>query len=82
MELVRVRHDCAHMHLIVGESYKENYTISIPAHLGYFSPRLLQYYYFFQSCKFIFLNESLLWGIVKDKEAWHAAVHGVKKSRT
>ena len=54
MELVRVRHDCAHMHLIVGESYKENYTISTPAHLGYFGPRLLQYYYFFKAANLFF----------------------------
>ena len=25
---------------------------------------------------------SKLWGIVKDREAWHAAVHGVTKSQT
>ena len=54
MEVVRVRHDCAHTHLIVGESYRENYTISIPAHLGYFSPRLLQYYYFSKAAKLFF----------------------------
>ena len=52
--VVRVRHDWAHMHLIVGESYRENYTISIPAHLGYFGPRLLQYYYFFKAAKLFF----------------------------
>ena len=28
------------------------------------------------------MNLSKLWEIVKDREAWHAAVHGVKKSRT
>ena len=25
---------------------------------------------------------SKLWGIVKDREIWHAAVHGVTKSQT
>ena len=28
------------------------------------------------------MNLSKLWEIVKDREAWHAAVHGVTKSRT
>ena len=28
------------------------------------------------------MNLSKLWGIVKDREAWHAAVHGVGKSGT
>ena len=27
-------------------------------------------------------NLSKLWEIVKDREAWHAAVHGVVKSQT
>ena len=27
-------------------------------------------------------NLSKLWDIVKDREAWHAAVHGVTESRT
>ena len=28
------------------------------------------------------MNLSKFWGIVKDKGAWHAAVHGVPKSHT
>ena len=28
------------------------------------------------------MNLSKLWKIVKDREAWHAAVHGVTKSQT
>ena len=28
------------------------------------------------------MNLSKLWEIVKDKEAWHAAVHGVTKNQT
>ena len=28
------------------------------------------------------INLSKLWEIVKDREAWHAAVHGVTKSQT
>ena len=28
------------------------------------------------------MNLSKLWEIVKDREVWHAAVHGVSKSRT
>ena len=28
------------------------------------------------------MNLSKLWEIVKDGEAWHAAVHGVTKSQT
>ena len=28
------------------------------------------------------LNLSKLWEIVKDREVWHAAVHGVTKSQT
>ena len=28
------------------------------------------------------INLSELWVIVEDREAWHAAVHGVTKSRT
>ena len=28
------------------------------------------------------LNLSKLWEIVKDREAWHAAVHGVGKKQT
>ena len=27
-------------------------------------------------------NLSKLWGIVKDREAWHAAVQGIVKSQT
>ena len=26
------------------------------------------------------MNQSKLWEIVKDREAWHAAIHGVTKS--
>ena len=28
------------------------------------------------------MNLSKLWEIVKDRRAWHAAVHGVENSRT
>ena len=28
------------------------------------------------------MNLSKLWEIVKDREVWHAAVHGVTKSQT
>ena len=28
------------------------------------------------------MNVNKLWKIVKDRESWHAAVHGVTKSRT
>ena len=28
------------------------------------------------------MNLRKLWAIVKDREAWHAAVHGVTKSQT
>ena len=28
------------------------------------------------------MNLSKLWEMVKDREAWHAAVHGIAKSRT
>ena len=28
------------------------------------------------------MNLSKLWETVKDRQAWHAAVHGVEKSRT
>ena len=28
------------------------------------------------------MNLSTLWKIVKDREAWHVAIHGVAKSRT
>ena len=28
------------------------------------------------------MNLSKLWEIVKDREAWHAAVHGVEKNQT
>ena len=28
------------------------------------------------------MNWGKLWGMVKDREAWHAAVHGIAKSQT
>ena len=28
------------------------------------------------------MSLSMLWAIVKDRKAWHAAVHGVAKSQT
>ena len=30
----------------------------------------------------MYMNLSKLWETVKDREAWHAAVHGVTKSQT
>ena len=30
----------------------------------------------------MYMNLSKLWGMVRDKEAWHALVHGVGKSWT
>jgi len=30
----------------------------------------------------MYMNLSKLWGMVRDKEAWHAVVHGVGKSWT
>ena len=32
--------------------------------------------------KLMDMNLSKLWEIVKDRETWHAAVHGVSKSQT
>ena len=30
----------------------------------------------------IYLNLGKLWKAVRDREAWHAAVHGIRKSQT
>ena len=30
----------------------------------------------------MYVNVSKLWEMVKDREAWHAAVHGATKSQT
>ena len=32
--------------------------------------------------KLMDMNLNKLWEMVKDREAWHAAVHGVSKNRT
>ena len=58
-----------------------NYNIMIQAHLVYFLPHSLNHP-FLQEILVILHPDTKIWGMVKDREDWYAAIHRAVKSWT